>query len=68
MAHAGNLINTIWTFRALYTVRYEFWLTHLLAVCAYRVVFVLQVEPVRIDTFVKACQGLHELGERLGIA
>lgn len=68
MAHASNLMNTIWTFRALYTVRYEFWLAHLLAVCAFRMVFVVNLEPARLDTFVKACQGLYELGERFGIA
>jgi hypothetical protein len=67
-AHTNNLINTIWTFRALYTVRHEFWLTHLFLVCAFRVLYDLSEEPIRLDTFVKACQGLHELSERFNIA
>ncbi|PHH80039.1 hypothetical protein CDD80_3028 [Ophiocordyceps camponoti-rufipedis] len=68
LAHASNLMGTIWTFRALYTARNEFWLTHLLAVCAFRVVFDLDSGPIQLDTFLKACQALNELGERFHIA
>ncbi|KAJ6444887.1 iron sulfur cluster assembly protein [Purpureocillium lavendulum] len=63
-----NMMGTIWTFRALYTVRNEFWFAHLLAVCAFRVLYDLDSGPIQVDTFVKACQALYELGGRFHIA
>ncbi|PHH83235.1 hypothetical protein CDD82_2846 [Ophiocordyceps australis] len=68
LEHANHLMSTIWTFRAHYTVRNQAWLTHLLAVCAFRVIFDLDTGPLQLDTFVKACQALEEIGSRFRIA
>ncbi|PHH66131.1 hypothetical protein CDD81_194 [Ophiocordyceps australis] len=68
LAHTSNLMNTIWNFRSLYSVQNEFWFTHLLAVCAFRVLFDLDLGPLQVDTFAKACRALHEMSGRFRIA
>jgi hypothetical protein len=68
LSHANSMMGTIWSFRALYTTRYEFWFAHLLAVCAFRVIFDLESGLVQVDTFAKACQALYELSDRFNIA
>jgi hypothetical protein len=68
LAHASNLVATLWAFRALYSIRNEFWLCQLLSVAAFRVLHDLESGPIHTDTFIKACQGLYELGERFALA
>lgn len=67
-AHASSLISTLWAFRALYTVRNEFWITQPCSVCAFRVVFELSSGPIQVETFIKACQILHEMSGRFPLA
>ncbi|CAG9948173.1 unnamed protein product, partial [Clonostachys rosea f. rosea IK726] len=59
-AHASNAISAIWHFRALYTLRNEHWMIQASSVCAFR--------PIQLETFVKACQALAELGESFPVA
>lgn len=62
--HASHIMSTIWTFRALYTVRHEFWHTLPCSVCAFRVVDDLNSGPMQAETFMRACQVLNEMMER----
>ncbi|SPJ78507.1 related to pathway-specific regulatory protein nit-4 [Fusarium torulosum] len=67
-AHASNAISAIWHFRALYTLRNEYRMIQASAVCAFRVLFDIQSSPIQLETFVKACQALAELGESFPVA
>jgi hypothetical protein len=67
-AHATNAMSTIWHFRALYTLRNEHWLIQASAVCAFRVLLVIKESPIQLETFVKACRALLELGEAYPVA
>ncbi|KFA68336.1 hypothetical protein S40285_09476 [Stachybotrys chlorohalonatus IBT 40285] len=62
--HASHIMSTIWTFRALYTVRHEFWHTHPCSVCAFSVLDDIDFGPMQVDIVMKACQVLHEMMER----
>ncbi|EXK77642.1 hypothetical protein FOQG_17662 [Fusarium oxysporum f. sp. raphani 54005] len=62
-AHASNAISAIWHFRALYTLRNEHWMIQASSVCAFRVLLDIESSPIQLETFVKACQALAELGE-----
>ncbi|KEY71942.1 hypothetical protein S7711_07091 [Stachybotrys chartarum IBT 7711] len=62
--HASHIMSTIWTFRALYTVRHEFWHTHPCSVCAFSVLDDLDLGPMHVEIVMKACQVLHEMMER----
>lgn len=61
-------MSTIWTFRALYTVRHEFYNTQLFSVAAFRTLFDFESSPTRLQTFMRACQALSELSERFTVA
>ncbi|RGP74219.1 nitrogen assimilation transcription factor nit-4 [Fusarium sporotrichioides] len=67
-AHATNAMSTIWHFRALYTLRNEHWLIQASAVCAFRVLVAIQESPIQLETFIKACRALLELGEAYPVA
>ncbi|KAM0300145.1 hypothetical protein ACHAPM_006451 [Fusarium culmorum] len=67
-AHATNAMSTIWHFRALYTLRNEHWLIQASTVCAFRVLLVIKESPVQLETFVKACRALLELGDAYPVA
>ncbi|KAM0411251.1 hypothetical protein ACHAPD_009453 [Fusarium lateritium] len=67
-AHATNAMSTIWHFRALYTLRNEHWLIQASAVCAFRVLLAIEESPIQLETFVKACRALLELGEAYPVA
>ncbi|KAH7189822.1 hypothetical protein DER44DRAFT_635873, partial [Fusarium oxysporum] len=62
--YASHIMSTIWTFRALYTVRHEFLHTLPCSVCAFRVVDDRNSGPMQVETFMKACQLLNEMMER----
>ena len=62
--YASHIMSTIWTFRALYTVRHEFWHTLPCSVCAFRVVDDLNSGLMQAETFMRACQVLNEMLER----
>lgn len=61
--HASNAMSTTWTFRALYTLRLEYWMIQSRAFCAFLVLFDLDSSPIQVETFIKACRALSELGE-----
>lgn len=61
-------MSTLWAFRALYTVRHEFFNAQLCSIAAFRVLFDLESSPFQLQTFIRACQALYELGERFPIA
>ncbi|EXA30767.1 hypothetical protein FOVG_17870 [Fusarium oxysporum f. sp. pisi HDV247] len=67
-AHASNAISAIWHFRALYTLRNEYWMIQASSVCAFRVVLAIESSPIQLETFVKAYQALAELGESFPVA
>ncbi|KAI8410956.1 hypothetical protein FOFC_07550 [Fusarium oxysporum] len=67
-AHASNVISAIWHFRALYTLRNEHWMIQASSVCAFRVLLDIESNPIQLETFVKACQALAELGESFPVA
>ncbi|EXM15838.1 hypothetical protein FoTM2_016920 [Fusarium oxysporum f. sp. vasinfectum] len=67
-AHASNAISPIWHFRALYTLRNEHWMIQASSVCAFRVLLAIESSPIQLETFVKACQALAELGESFPVA
>ncbi|KAH7186819.1 hypothetical protein DER44DRAFT_845204 [Fusarium oxysporum] len=67
-ANASNAISPIWHFRALYTLRNEHWMIQASSVCAFRVLLAIESSPIQLETFVKACQALAELGESFPVA
>ncbi|KAF5703908.1 hypothetical protein FMUND_12805 [Fusarium mundagurra] len=67
-AHASNAISAIWHFRALYTLRNEHWMIQASSVCAFRVLLAIESSPIQLETFVKACQALAELGKSFPVA
>ncbi|KAF4337567.1 nitrogen assimilation transcription factor nit-4 [Fusarium beomiforme] len=67
-AHATNAMSTIWHFRALYTLRNEFWLIQASSVCAFKVLFAIEESPIQLETFIKACRALMELREAYPVA
>ncbi|RGP79070.1 nitrogen assimilation transcription factor nit-4 [Fusarium longipes] len=67
-AHATNAMSTIWHFRALYTLRNEHWLIQTSTVCAFRVLLAIEESPIQLETFIKACRALLELGEAFPVA
>jgi hypothetical protein len=67
-AHASNAISAIWHFRALYTLRNEHWMILASSICAFRVLFDIRVQPDPLETFIKACRALVELGALFPVA
>ncbi|RKL30513.1 hypothetical protein BFJ63_vAg12443 [Fusarium oxysporum f. sp. narcissi] len=67
-AHATNAMSTIWHFRALYTVQNEHWLIQACSVCAFKVLFAIEESPIQLETFIKACRALMELGAAFPVA
>ncbi|KAF4965479.1 hypothetical protein FSARC_6712 [Fusarium sarcochroum] len=67
-SHATNAMSTIWHFRALHTLRNEHWLIQASAVCAFRVLFAIEANPIQLETFIKACCALTELREAFPVA
>ncbi|KAH7118129.1 hypothetical protein B0J13DRAFT_590204 [Dactylonectria estremocensis] len=67
-AHASNAMWTVWHFRALYTLRNEYWMIQAASICAFRVLFDIDASPIQLETFAKACRALVELGESFPVA
>ncbi|PCD41991.1 hypothetical protein AU210_004529 [Fusarium oxysporum f. sp. radicis-cucumerinum] len=67
-AHATNAMSTIWHFRALYTVQNEHWLIQACSACAFKVLFAIEESPIQLETFIKACRALMELGAAFPVA
>uniref|UniRef100_A0A0D2XIJ0 Xylanolytic transcriptional activator regulatory domain-containing protein n=1 Tax=Fusarium oxysporum (strain Fo5176) TaxID=660025 RepID=A0A0D2XIJ0_FUSOF len=67
-AHATNAMSTIWHFRALYTIQNEHWLIQACSVCAFKVLFAIEESPIQLETFIKACRALMELGAAFPVA
>lgn len=67
-SYASHAMSTLWTYRSLYTVCHEFWLTHACSVCAFRVLDALETDLVGIETFIKATRILHEMSERFPLS
>ncbi|KAL8386967.1 hypothetical protein RB595_010259 [Gaeumannomyces hyphopodioides] len=61
-----SMINTVWTFRAHYTLKHEYWLMQVCAAAAMSVLF--HLDDGCVDVFVRACQALHETGEFVRMA
>jgi hypothetical protein len=57
------MISTVWTYRSLYSIEYEFWAVQACCAAAFLVMFDLDASPSRIDIFSRACQALYELGK-----
>jgi len=68
ITHAHSIISTLWTYRALYTLRHEYWAMQGCMAAATSLLFHLQPGSAEVDSFVKACQGLSELSEHLPLA
>ncbi|KAF5019716.1 hypothetical protein F66182_8259 [Fusarium sp. NRRL 66182] len=66
--HACNAMSTIWHFRALYTLRNEYWIIQVASVCAFRVLSAIEASPIQLETFIKACRALMDLGEYFPVA
>jgi hypothetical protein len=67
-SHAHSIIATMWTFRAIYTLRHEYWLIHAASTSAFRVLFHLEYGPLQLDVLLRSCQSLKELGEHFPLA
>jgi hypothetical protein len=52
----------------LYTLRNEHWMIQASSACAFRVLLDIESSPIQLETFVKACQALVELGESFPVA
>jgi hypothetical protein len=68
ITHAHSIISTLWTFRALYTLRNEMWCMQGFLSAATSLLFHLQQGSAELDSFVKACQGLFEMSERMPLS
>ncbi|KAH8646316.1 fungal-specific transcription factor [Xylariales sp. PMI_506] len=69
LAHACNLMSSIWTFRAFYQIRFEYWFVHVVGTVAYAML--PEVEgglPTCVDNLIRACQCLHEMKISLPLA
>lgn len=60
-AHCISLIETIWTFRALSSLRGEYWYIPMLATVAFMTLREHTESPMLTETLVKACKCLHEM-------
>ncbi|KAF9773381.1 hypothetical protein IL306_008830 [Fusarium sp. DS 682] len=61
-------MSTVWTFRVLYTLHHEYWAMQACFAAATGVVEYLSPGTVQVDTFIKACQALSEMGTYLPLA
>ena len=61
-AHAADLISTMWLFRAYYTLPRSALNVHGCVAAAFGTVFDLEAGGSQTEVFMKACQGLQELG------
>ncbi|KAH7323183.1 hypothetical protein B0I35DRAFT_477066 [Stachybotrys elegans] len=68
IAHAASIMAGVWTFRALYSIRREYWAMQGCFAAAVAMLEYLVPGTVQVDTFAKACQALTEIGELLPLA
>ena len=74
LAHVSGLTTTIWTYRSLAPIAYEYYLVHVLSTAAFLALSStdgnenISNSPVQIDTLIRACQCLLEMRERLPVA
>lgn len=66
--HASSMMSVLWSLRALYTARHEFWHIQQCSVAALRVIFDLDWGPMQLETFRRACYILQELSETFPLA
>ena len=67
-AHINNTMAILWTYRALYTIRYEAWAIQACSLLIFSIIFNLNKNTILHDTFEKACKILFEISEVYGIA
>lgn len=67
-SHAISLESVIWTFRACSVLHHEYWLCHAISTAAFITIGEREMSPMQIDTLIKACQCLREMGDTLPIA
>ena len=67
-SHAASLVSAVWTFRAFFVLRFEYWLNHALGTAAYITINESEHAPIQYDTLVRACQCLHEMRTSLPLA
>ncbi|CAF9910355.1 MAG: hypothetical protein GOMPHAMPRED_007061 [Gomphillus americanus] len=62
-AHANNIISILWTYRTLYTIRYECWAAQPCSLVAFSTIFNLESDIIIYDSFEKVCKILYEISE-----
>ncbi|KJZ78743.1 hypothetical protein HIM_02134 [Hirsutella minnesotensis 3608] len=68
IANATSIMAGIWTIRSLYTLQHEYWAMQGCFAAAVAVFEYLGPGTVQVDTFIRACQALAEMGELLPLA
>ncbi|KAK5988254.1 Nitrogen assimilation transcription factor nit-4-like protein [Cladobotryum mycophilum] len=68
ISHATSVMAIVWTFRSSYTFHHEYWAMQSCFAAAIAVLEYLEPGTVQVDTFVRACQALSEMGEYLSFA
>lgn len=74
LAHASGLTTTIWTYRSLAPIAYEYYLVHVLSTAAFVALSSaegndsISSNPVLMDTLIRACQCLLDMRRRLPVA
>ncbi|KAJ3952339.1 hypothetical protein N0V92_011227 [Colletotrichum tropicale] len=65
--HASSMISSLWIYRGLYTLKYEYWAAE---PCSFAVHTLMpqMAEPAVRDTIAKACCVLHEMGIQSGLS
>lgn len=68
IAHATSIMSGIWIFRSLYALAREYWAIPGCFAAATAVLEHLSPGTVQVDTFIRACQALAEMGALLPLA
>ncbi len=66
--YGASLMSTIWTYRAAYGIRHDYWLMQGCFAAGNSVADGLVPGSIQVDTFAKACRVLYEAGDRLPLA
>ena len=67
-AHINHTMTILWTYRALYTIRYEAWAIQACSLVAFSIIFNLDRNTILHDTFEKLCKILYEISQVYSIA
>lgn len=67
-AHINHTMTILWTYRALYTIRYEAWAIQACSLVAFSIIFNLNQNTILHETFEKLCIILFEISQVYPIA